>query len=73
MKSDLTRLTADFQGVNIIGSGGNINKLYRLADKKDKKQSRLPITSLQELYDKLKVLTLEQRMEEFNLKTDRAD
>jgi len=57
----------------IIGSGGNINKLYRLADKKDKKQSRLPITSLQELYDKLKVLTLEQRMEEFNLKTDRAD
>ena len=33
MKSDLTRLTADFQGVNIIGSGGNINKLYRLADK----------------------------------------
>lgn len=34
MKSDLTRLTADFQGVNIIGSGGNINKLYRLADKR---------------------------------------
>lgn len=36
MKDDLARLTADFQEVNIIGSGGNINKLYRLAEKKIK-------------------------------------
>ncbi len=73
MKSDLSRLTADFQNVNIIGSGGNINKLYRLAAQKDKKNLRLPIPSLQKLYDSLKVLTPEQRMEEFNLKADRAD
>lgn len=73
MKDDLTRLTADFQGINIIGSGGNINKLYRLAEKKDKKKMRMPIASLQGLYDELKPLTPEQRMNEFSLKADRAD
>ena len=73
MKDDLQRLTADFQGINIIGSGGNINKLYRLADKKDKKKLRLPVQSLQVLYDELQPLTPEQRMEAFSLKADRAD
>ncbi len=73
MKNDLARLTADFRGVNIIGSGGNINKLYRLANKKDKKRLRLPVTTLQALYDTLRPLTPEQRMEEFGLKADRAD
>lgn len=73
MKDDLARLTADYQGINIIGSGGNINKLYRLADKKDKKKLRLPITSLRALYEKLKLLTPEQRMEVYSLKADRAD
>lgn len=73
MKNDLSCLTADFQNINIIGSGGNINKLYRLADKKDKKRLRLPVDSLQALYDELKPLTPEQRMEEFGLKEDRAD
>lgn len=73
MKDDLTRLTADFSDINIIGSGGNINKLYRLADKKDKKLQRMPIASLQELYDQLSPLTPEQRMKEFSLKADRAD
>lgn len=73
MKDDLTRLTADFPNINIIGSGGNINKLYRLADKKDKKLQRMPIASLQELYDQLSPLTPEQRMKEFSLKADRAD
>lgn len=73
MKDDLARLTAGLPNVNIIGTGGNINKLYRLAEKKDKKRLRLPLTSLQLLYDELKPLTPEQRMEKFGLKPDRAD
>lgn len=73
MKDDLSRLTAGLPNVNIIGTGGNINKLYRLALKKDKKRLRLPLTSLQLLYDELKPLTPEQRMEKFSLKPDRAD
>lgn len=73
MKEDLTQLSAEYQGINIIGSGGNINKLYRLAGKKDKKKLRLPVTSLKTLYNELKPLTPEQRMETFSLKADRAD
>ena len=73
LEEDLTRTATDFQGINIIGSGGNINKLYRLADKKDKKRLRLPVTSLDSLYRELKPLTVEQRMETFSLKADRAD
>ena len=73
MHDDLERLTEGLGEVNIIGSGGNINKLYRLAEKKDKKKLRLPVTSLQTLYDKLVPLTPEQRMDTFSLKADRAD
>lgn len=73
MKQDLARLTADYEGINIIGSGGNINKLFRIAEKKDKRKLRLPVTSLQALYDKMKVITPEQRMEVYDLKADRAD
>lgn len=73
LKEDLARLATDYPGINIIGSGGNINKLYRLATKKDKKKLRLSIPTLQALYDTLKPLTPEQRMEEFSLKADRAD
>ena len=73
MKDDLTRLTQGFQGINIIGSGGNINKLYRMAKDKDKESQRLPVSTLQALYGQLKPLTPEQRMKEFGLKEDRAD
>lgn len=73
MKEDLAQLSVEYQGINIIGSGGNINKLYRLAGKKDKKKLRLPVNSLQLLYNELKPLTPEQRMEAFSLKADRAD
>ena len=73
MADELARVTAGMESVNIIGSGGNINKLYRLADKKDKKTQRMPVSVLQALYDELSLLTPEQRMETYNLKADRAD
>lgn len=73
MRNDLARLTADFDGINIIGSGGNINKLYRMAEKKDKKKQRLPVSELKALYDMLEPLTPEQRMKDYGLKADRAD
>lgn len=73
MKEDLTQLTADINGINIIGSGGNINKLYRLSDKKDKKQGCISIEQLQILYSQLKPLTPQERMDTLGLKADRAD
>lgn len=73
MRDEISRITKNHAEINIIGSGGNINKLHRLIEKKDKKRKRIPIASLQNMYDKLKVLTPEARMETFNLKPDRAD
>ncbi|WP_071145686.1 Ppx/GppA phosphatase family protein [Bacteroides ihuae] len=73
MKDDLSRLTTGLDHVNIIGSGGNINRLYRLAGKKDKKKLRMPVSSLKTICDQLTLLTPEERMEAFSLKADRAD
>jgi exopolyphosphatase/guanosine-5'-triphosphate,3'-diphosphate pyrophosphatase len=72
IKTDLQRLTDGLDHINIIGSGGNINKLYRLI-KKSKKQQRISVDSLRLLNDSLKPLTPEQRMEKYDLKSDRAD
>ena len=73
MEEELMKVTEGVAAINIIGLGGNINKLFRLADKKDKKLQRLPVSSLQTVYDVLKPLTPEERVEAFSLKQDRAD
>ena len=73
MEEELMKVTEGVAAINIIGTGGNINKLFRLADKKDKKLQRLPVSSLQTVYDVLKPLTPEERVEAFSLKQDRAD
>lgn len=73
MEEEFMKVTEGVAAINIIGSGGNINKLFRLADKKDKKLQRLPVSSLQTVYDVLKPLTPEERVEAFSLKQDRAD
>ena len=73
MEEELMKVTEGVAAINIIGSGGNIDKLFRLADKKDKKLQRLPVSSLQTVYDVLKPLTPEERVEAFSLKQDRAD
>lgn len=73
LKTDMQELAASYPGTNIIGSGGNINKLYRLAEKKDKKKQRITVEVLHKLHDELKSLSVEERMEKYQLKPDRAD
>ena len=73
LKNDLAELAKSYPQTNIIGSGGNINKLYRLADRKNKKKMTMQVSVLQELHTRLKALSLEERMEQFGMKPDRAD
>lgn len=68
----LEEYAREFPATKIIGSGGNINRLFRLASLKGP-QRELPVERLQELYDTLQTLTVVQRMEQFKLKEDRAD
>lgn len=73
LEEDMQHIVQGLDHINIIGSGGNINKLYRMAEVKDKEQQRLPISSLRQVYEQLKPLSVEERIEQFALKEDRAD
>ena len=55
----------------IIGSGGNINKIYKISEKKLGRP--LEYCYLQQQYKKLKVLTYEERVNDLGLNPDRAD
>lgn len=72
MCSVLENYAREFPGTKIIGSGGNINRLFKLA--KVKGDSReLPVERIRELHDILAPLSLEERKMKFKLKDDRAD
>lgn len=72
MTTDLRLYAKEIPDIKIIGSGGNINKLFKLThSKKDPK-----IISVKEIKDiaaKMKVLSVEERIEQYSLKPDRAD
>lgn len=61
----------DFDNVILIGSGGNINKLFKMSGKQQDKP--LSIMYLTKRYNFLNALTYEQRVSELGLNTDRAD
>lgn len=73
LRTEIQRLALSYPDTNVIGSGGNINKLYRLAAKKDKARQRMTVEALAALHAQLASLTVEQRREQFGLKPDRAD
>ncbi len=73
MKEKVAGICRGFDNIQIVGSGGNINKLYRLTPKRERKSERLMVSSLSKLYDHLSSLSVEQRMEQYELREDRAD
>ena len=72
LKTEVTKVTSGYDNIKIIGSGGNINKLFRLANKKRKLEA-LPVEVLHKLYDSLSKMSVEERMVAYELKPDRAD
>ncbi len=73
LRQDVEAIAKDYPDLIIIGSGGNINKLFRLANVKDKKAAILPVESLQRLNATLKQYTPAERRKQFSLKPDRAE
>lgn len=95
LRSDMQAMYANYGPINIIGSGGNINKLFRLAAGTAsataegeiakpaetlfekiwvaKKELRMSIGALRMMHNRLHPLSIEERMDRFNLKPDRAD
>lgn len=62
-----------YPGLQIVGTGGNINKLLRLATPTERESHFIPISALQAVYDELSRYTSQERMIRFRLKPDRAD
>ena len=73
MKDELKTLTKDYDNITIIGSGGNINKLYRISGKNGKQSGSFSVETLRRLYNQLKDLSVEERINSYGLKPDRAD
>lgn len=63
--------TANFENINMIGSGGNINKIFKLSGKSQEKP--LSLMYLNSQYSALNAMTYEQRIAELGLNADRAD
>lgn len=63
--------TEPYEKVTLIGSGGNINKIFKLSEKALEKP--LTYMYLNSQYQYLNSLTYEQRIAELALNTDRAD
>lgn len=73
MQHDLEKLSTLAKQINIIGSGGNINKIYRMASVKNVLKQSMPVSSVREVYNQLNTLSVEERMNQYALKPDRAD
>lgn len=63
--------TKDYEEVTLIGSGGNINKLFKMSGKQQEKP--LSYIYINSQYAFLNSLTYEQRIAELGLNSDRAD
>lgn len=71
MKSWLKRNTTGIHPLSAIGSGGNINKIFKMSGKKETKH--LSYERLKGIYEMLCSYTYQERIERLDLKPDRAD
>lgn len=71
MKAWLKRSTVGIHPLMAIGSGGNINKIFKMTNKKETKH--IGYDKLKDLYDMLSSYTYEERVKRLGLKPDRAD
>ena len=63
--------TADYEPVTLIGSGGNINKVFKMSGKLQEKP--LSYIYLNAQYTSLNALSYDQRVSDLGLNPDRAD
>lgn len=72
MRGMLDTYAEEFPSAQIIGSGGNINKLFKLTHNKNDEKV-IKVSELKEIYEELAQLNEEERKEKYGLKDDRVD
>lgn len=70
MKEWIKKNTFGIHPLHAIGSGGNINKIFKMTKKENK---NLSYSKLKGIHDMLNSYTLEERIDVLGLKPDRAD
>ncbi len=70
-KEWIEKVTKDEKKLMGIGTGGNINKIYKLS--RCKLWEPISFAEVEEIYQTLKAYTYEERISEMGLKPDRAD
>src|SRR5690606_38448166 len=63
--------TKAYQNVTLIGSGGNINKLFKMSGKTQDKP--VTLSYVQNQFNVLNKMTYEERVSDLGLNADRAD
>lgn len=71
MKQWLKAVAPHFGSIESIGSGGNINKIFRMSRIKDGKP--ITRTRVRKIYSYLNTFSLEERIKVLGLRSDRAD
>ncbi|MCZ2460540.1 MAG: exopolyphosphatase [Chitinophagales bacterium] len=71
MKEFLRKKTKGYHQVSVIGSGGNINKIFSMSKRKEGKPLSLEI--LKAYYKEFSMLTVEERIALYGFHEDRAD
>lgn len=71
LKQSLKEIAKKYPKLIAIGSGGNINKIFSMVNSKTLKS--LPIEVIREFYRVLEPMSVEERMDTYKLKKDRAD
>ncbi len=71
MKTSLKDATKEYSKLIAIGTGGNINKVFSLSKRKDGKT--LDLDLLKSYYKEFSSCTLEERIQLYQLREDRAD
>ena len=67
----ITKMAKPYHKITLMGSGGNINKLFKLSNIKEGKP--LSVIKLNQMFLELESLSYEERIVKFELNPDRAD
>ena len=71
MKQWVKDVSRPYKSITAIGSGGNINKIFRMSSKKENKP--MSFKNINDIYNDLKSYSFEERINKIGLRPDRAD
>lgn len=66
-------ISSDMYYITAVGTGGNINKIYELANKKNKKAKAMTLAEVEQVQSMISKLSMDERINNLMLNPDRAD